>query len=107
MTLKLPTPLPYDFVDQMLDEELKFGSDQDDDTIIWWCYRRDTDPKAGRFLTSNYGRQMFELLDDHEDKQTEDAEGYVTVYHLSKGMCWTATELTDEEVDSLLHLETG
>jgi hypothetical protein len=106
MTLKLPTPLPYDVVDQLIDEEFKFGKETFEDEIIWWCQRRNPDYTAGRPLTSNYGRSLFELLDDYDGRRTEDADGYVTVRHVSKGMRWTAQELTDEEIDEVLQLET-
>lgn len=107
MTLKLPTPLPYDVVDELIDAEIEFYDETADDLIYWYAQRRNYNYQEGIPLTSTFTRQMFDVFDDISAREKEDEQGYVVCTFLPEGMVWTAKELTDKEIDHILALETG
>jgi hypothetical protein len=111
-TLKLPEPLPYDFVDALIDEQISFFEDTDSElhegivysvTRIWCRPVTATEFDPG---LSNWGRSMFEVVSDGYSFLGEDEEGYSDTSALAylSGMCWTAKELTDEEIDYKISL---
>lgn len=97
MTLKLPIPLPYDYVDELLDETYVFTvTELSDDQVI--CEARFRDPAR---RTGNYSRLLFSLLDDSIDSE-EDEDGYVNYPYSHDGMVWTAEGLSKEEINEIL-----
>lgn len=109
MKLKLPEPLSYDVVDQMIDETWTFRVDEWEDTdhntnettrFTQWVCR----PKIGAI--SNWGRDLFELVTDVPDDNEEDEDGYVD-WPYSHGMVWTTRAWTEEELDDWVKSASG
>jgi len=101
--LKLPEPLPYDAVDELINETLVFETYQwiDPETKEEWSV-----PVAyylDGHRVSNYRRQMAEVLDDigYLVHKEEDEDGYVDGSSVS-GMCWIA-EWSDEDTENKLN----
>lgn len=115
MTVKLPESLPYDFVDEMIDEQVFFRCDfwkrVDEDTneiitkyrIACRRFPDDIDEEDEEPNISNWGRELFEILCDSEKYAgyEEDEDGY-TNYPYSNGMVWTAKELSEQEIEGRL-----
>lgn len=103
MSLKLPEPLPYSYVDKMLDLTYKFSHDvwEDHEGIEWEshsCRFQETQRP-----TSTYPRSMFNTIPlPRYDWMEEDEEGYVDGTELTSGFCWRAEPLSDEELEYLI-----
>lgn len=100
MPVRLPKPLPYDVVDELIDANFKFGEDtweNPDGTTRTrgWCRRHDGS-------SSWYARPIFELMfdvdywDDHED-----VDGYV-YWDGGPGVLASKPDWNDEKVDKFL-----
>lgn len=102
MTLRLPEPLPYDFVDEMIDESTDFTSycRLEDNRTVWYANPHDYD-------WGNFVRALVEFNDDLEvyedDDLIEDEEGYVDGHELRWGMFWCANEWTEEDLNDWTH----
>lgn len=115
MTLKLPEPLPYDFIDEWLDETYKFSTETYEDlfdengrrhdqpiTYQYQVCERRTDDEFGG--VSNFIRPIFELCKNADYSHLPyDEEGYVTYSGLGGWWC-PMVELTDEAIDIILAL---
>lgn len=105
MTLRLPEPLPYDYVDALIDSRLTFQEkvyhlfmDCDEVTVII-AYPRGIDARRGNTM-----RMMMELIDDHPKSLDEDSEGYAHT-PMDFSFLYTAEPMTEEEVDRYLGID--
>lgn len=95
--LKLPEPLPYEFVDEMIDDTVRFAKDEwtDDDGEFYLWYATGWD---GR--TSNYGRKMFDLIQDVPAREyVYDKDGYITDWSGGVEVIYSDGGPTEYEID--------
>lgn len=105
MKLKLPEPLPYDFVDEWIDMRLKFYSRPHQDSNL--TYHRAVPRNSKDINSGNYGRHVFELIDDwtveDSDRWEEDEYGYWNYPNLFS-YHYTAREWSEDAIDEFLGL---
>lgn len=91
MKFQLPTPLPYDVVDKMIDEKFAFSQapyGEGGELLYTSCWRRDLGPLG------NYDRMLAETIDDiskYEEMKYQDEDGYIEWHSGGSAMEWTAT----------------
>jgi hypothetical protein len=100
--LKLPEPLPYDYVDELIDSTTEFVyeewlyDDEDPEGVVmcaWSAHR------IGRQAT-NEPRTMYDLMDDSPYWYEEDEDGYLMSDDVAyKAMEWSAEEITEADID--------
>lgn len=109
MTLRLPEPLPYDFVDELIDSQFEFKSHEYKDENGWWWVRHAAKPRdARKRKTRNVPRILVQLLDDNKwetiSSYEVDDEGYVKDTEMDIGILHRVSRpVTDEkELDKLM-----
>ena len=101
MSTKLPEPLPYEYVDELIDSEIEFEqflhtTPEKDELIVFTATYRDRHRYRG-----NFSRDLISLIEVNYDFVEEDEEGFCDLPHAS-GMKWRAQELTEEEIERIL-----
>lgn len=102
MSLRLPEPLPYDYVDKMIEQTYKFTHDvwTDNDGIEWETHHcRFRNPTKH---TSTFPRSFFNTIPLPEYHFEEDEEGYVDGTDLNFGFYWRAEPLTEDEFEFVM-----
>lgn len=111
MTLRLPEPLPYDFVDQMIDDTVEFQSHEwtESETVgdIQYItqYKAITAvPTTGCSTRGNVVRGMFQVVNDSDthcfDKNEEGREYLENWFGGQEHI--VSEDLPDEELDMIL-----
>lgn len=112
MSLKLPIPLPYDVIDEYLNEKFifeppyksEFG--QDEIIVFKCCFRNPT-----TFYDGGYSHYMFNFRTDIGEigHTALDEDGYfdTTNTHLSGSSMIFSNPPTDKELDTWIHSGTG
>lgn len=95
MKLKLPKPLPYDFIDQMIDENIDFYDEphEEEGYIIHFA-----EPRYGDY--GSEGRSLFSLEDSiflGDEQEYVEWSGWS-----GDAWWWTAKELTEDELEQFL-----
>lgn len=115
MTLRLPEPLPYDYVDELLDNDYvwatawfmdtedELGNVYPEEVRMTYSYARRLDEQF-RTSVSNYPNPFMEVKGEiNYDAYAEDKEGYID-FPSEYGFSWTAEEWDDQKVDEYLKL---
>lgn len=101
MSVKLPTPLPYDYVDQLIDDSFEFFdetyTDHEGNHVKHFFAHR-----TGNQYRGNFSRLMFSFHDTGYDSIEEDEDGFAYIEYDLGGMNWRAEPLTDKELEYLL-----
>lgn len=105
---QLPEPLPYDYVDELIDTNFKFkyhvyNQKQRDGTKIevarWLCW-----PNGRR--RTQVSRPFISMETDFNIKDNFDAE-YITWGGSGGAMYWTDEEMNDDDIDAYLEVYIG
>lgn len=108
MTLKLPEPLPYDYVDELIDNNFKFRyhkyeQKQTDGTRIevgrWLCWHRD-------HRRTQVSRPFMSMESDITRKDNLE-DDYIYWGGSGGAMYWYAEEMNDEDIDHYLEAYVG
>lgn len=102
MRLRAPKPLPYKYVDRLIDETYEFHTSvygsEDDGLVLHTCSHRQRED------LHNYDRLVFEVInEDHEYYASQEDEDGYHPWH-GGGMEWIA-EWTDEDTERVLDTE--
>jgi hypothetical protein len=101
MPVRLPKPLPYEVVDELIDANYKFGEDtwETEDGVTYtrgWCRRLDGS-------CAMYHRPIFEFIYDDGSNDEEDADGYI-LWEGGPGVLASQPDWSDKEVDKFLSI---